>query len=80
MREKLIELLTDIIGFIGWDNIKDLADYLIENGVVMPVRCQECKYHVANYCTRDIKGRTNAFYMEADDYCSYGIPKEKGEE
>lgn len=36
MRKKLIELLTDIVGFIDWDNIANLADYLIENGVVIP--------------------------------------------
>ena len=36
MREKLIDLISDIVDFLGRDNIKDLADYLIENGVVIP--------------------------------------------
>ena len=40
--------------------------------VVEVVRCKDCKYYVANYCARDIKGRTNMFYMESDDFCSYG--------
>ena len=41
------------------------------------VRCKDCKYYVANYCTRDIKGRTNMFYMNETDFCSYGERKEK---
>lgn len=40
-------------------------------------RCKECKHYVANYCTRDIKGRTNMFYMNDTDFCSYGERKEK---
>ena len=41
------------------------------------VRCKNCKYYVAEYCTRDIKGRTNMFYMCADDFCSYGERKDE---
>ena len=40
--------------------------------VVEVVRCKDCKHYIANYCTRDIKGRTNMFYMLENDYCSYG--------
>lgn len=40
------------------------------------VRCKNCKHYVANYCTRDIKGRTNMFYMTENDFCSYGEKKE----
>lgn len=36
------------------------------------VRCKDCVHWCANYCARDIKGRTNMFYMNADDFCSYG--------
>lgn len=39
------------------------------------VRCRECKYYIANYCTRDIKGRTNMFYMRENDFCSFGERK-----
>lgn len=41
--------------------------------VVEVRRCRECKYYVASYCTRDIKGRTNMFYMQPYDFCSYGV-------
>ena len=44
--------------------------------VVEVVRCKDCIYHIAEYCTRDIKGRTNMFYMTADDFCSYGERKD----
>lgn len=41
------------------------------------VRCKNCRYYVAQYCTRDIKSRTNMFYMCADDFCSYGERKDE---
>lgn len=45
--------------------------------VVEVVRCKDCQYYVAEYCTRDIKSRTNMFYMRADDFCSYGERKDE---
>ena len=44
--------------------------------VVEVVRCKDCRHYVAEYCTRDIKSRTNMFYMRADDFCSYGERKD----
>lgn len=41
------------------------------------VRCKDCRHYVAEYCTRDIKSRTNMFYMCADDFCSYGERKDE---
>lgn len=43
--------------------------------VVEVVRCKDCKHYVAQYCTRDINGRTNMFLMNEKDYCSYGERK-----
>lgn len=81
MREKLIELITDIVGFISWDNITDLADYLIENGVKIPVRSEECRKRKTEECGMNLK---TAYYYHSweddDDYCSNGEPKEKGKE
>lgn len=45
--------------------------------VVEVVRCKDCRHYVAEYCTRDIKSRTNMFYMRADDFCSYGGRKDE---
>ena len=35
------------------------------------VRCKDCRYYGAQYCTRDIKSRINVVYMCADDVCSF---------
>jgi hypothetical protein len=43
--------------------------------VELPCRCKDCEHYCANYCTRDIKGRTNMFYMNENDYCSYAEKK-----
>ena len=83
MREKLIDLISDIVDFLGWDNIKDLADYLIENGVRIPVRCEECEHRDedGDICYYHSSfGDDKICYTCPDDYCSYGKPKEKGEE
>lgn len=91
MREKLIELLTDIIGFIGWDNIANLADYLIENGVKVPTKCKNCKdyqpaifngeptHHGICINTHDNVPLLILRYRYEGDSCSYGVPKESEE-
>lgn len=44
-RERLIEIIRDSVNACDsyWASI--IADGLIENGVVLPVRCVECIYH-----------------------------------
>lgn len=68
-----------IIGTCTSDNalLYDELQKLPTSDVGKVVRCKDCKYYVAQYCTRDIKGRTNMFYMCADDFCSYGERKDK---
>ena len=59
--------------------VVDMIEDCIENApaadVVEVVRCEKCKYYIGEYCTRDIKGRTNMFYMQPTDFCSYGQRK-----
>lgn len=53
MTEKLLELIsqvqdcgadvTDVVEMI-WVENQTLVDHLISNGVVIPVRCKDCKY------------------------------------
>jgi hypothetical protein len=47
-----------------------LVDMLIANGVVIPVRCKDCRYSevivCGRYCDR------NEFYPNDDDFCSDG--------
>ena len=70
-------LLTDNTyeWFDDWGNYTSAGQAIVDAptaDVVEVVRCKDCKYHCANYCTRDIKGRINMFYMEDEDFCSYG--------
>ena len=60
------------------DAIRDIVEVIAPTAdVVEVVRCRDCKHYIASYCTRDIKGRTNMFYMTENDFCSYGERKEK---
>ena len=94
MREKLIELMKQSndrcdathcgkCEYRGKDSFCEqyrLADYLIENGVVIPVRCPICRdmrikpFTLETFCSRT--GET----VYRDGYCIYGKPREKDEE
>ena len=75
MREKLIELVLrmDIT-----DNAGNIVDFLIANGVTIPVRCKDC----AN-CQH--KTPLDGFFckgfrvlVKPDDFCSYGERRTDG--
>ena len=87
MREKLIELLINSPGlevlFGSEEEFAKNADWLIANGVTIPVRCKECKHlvltadgaHNPNDCVCD--------YWMADglndfDFCYYGERRTDG--
>jgi hypothetical protein len=60
-----------------------IADHLIENGVVIPVRCGECKHRDedGDICYYHSSfGDDKICYTYPDGYCSYGKPKESEEE
>lgn len=48
-----------------------MARILMENGVVIPVRCKDCRYcqsdSVGLWCFNDYEHN-----LQPDDYCSYG--------
>lgn len=84
-RERLIELLID--GNIDADEsgtesrverCEKVADWLIANGVVLPVRCCECEHcdigqnDVEQWCICQVK----RIDVDPTDFCSYG--KRKG--
>lgn len=87
-KEKLIELLdhaAEVFRFDAWENTDKIADYLIERGVTIPVRCGECKYSKLDPCEepelKDCPLVWECFldgncYAE-NDFCSYGERKEK---
>ena len=76
MREKLIELIQSAVGGCSayWAGL--IADYLVANGVTIPVRCKACKQwkHLEHIgCTDFVKACMLANYMVgATGYCVYG--------
>lgn len=65
------------------ETIADLADYLIENGAKIPVRCGECRHSLKEQVTDGVMAyvcRITDDIKSYDHYCSYGEPKAKGEE
>lgn len=84
MREKLIELLThenSPLFMVFGDNVEGLADYLISNGVTIPVRCKDCKRWKPGDSfggnSVDDMQRIGGCYLARccrleNDFCSYG--------
>ena len=80
MREKLIELLINSPGlevlFGGEEEFAKNADFLIANGVTIPVRCKDCD----KFCPEEIRKlyNTDKYCMRIgcvvadDDFCSCG--------
>ena len=95
MPEKLLELIaqvqdcgadvTDVVKMI-WVENQTLADHLIANGVVIPVRCEECKHSREYVCKVDpmrnhrlcYKDDVTVRFVEDDFYCAYGERKDNG--
>lgn len=88
-RDRLIELVCKGIQEFGKSTVKCsideyLADYLLANGVIVPVRCKDCEYYTpiiqasakwkskTFYCTRNANMK-----MNEDDYCSCAKLKER---
>ena len=73
------ELISNLKEFAN-EQLTPLIENLIQKqpaaDVAEVIRCKDCKHYVANYCTRDIRGRTNMFYMSDNDFCSYGKTKD----
>lgn len=84
MREKLIDLLMDLpITRLTYEEMEkysgDVADYLLANGVTIPVRCKDCKYRILDlfggHCCRLHKGLA---MVTDESFCSYGERKDYG--
>lgn len=71
-KTRLIELLQSVpTDPEGNRNVAVIAKHLLANGVVVPVRCKDCKYYVSDVCRQDLAMNL----CRDDDFCSYG---EKG--
>ena len=95
MREKLIELMKqadercDAMDCMKCEYHEKgfscvwymLSDYLVENGAVIPVRCDECvylnEYDICKFHYDSIRFREQ--FSDKNDYCSRGIPKKDEE-
>lgn len=75
-RERLIELLDHKVDD-DWYTSEEIADYLLTNGVTIPVRCKDCRY-----CMSDIHGlwcfNDYEHNLQPDDFCSRGERKNNG--
>lgn len=80
MREKLIGLLdyvTRQFRFDAWENADKIADFLIANGVVIPVKCEACKYSTKSHLQPHYEERKylcsyDCCYHRADHWCAQG--------
>lgn len=73
-REKLIDIMagSPVISIASYESTRELADYLIANGVVvLPCRCKDCKYFDGEPGQPNIQ----CSQMHEDDFCSYGVRK-----
>ena len=74
MREKLIELLRKA----PFKTVEDHADYMIENGVVIPVRCMECKHYTTGMAIGMCKRIPDKpiIPMPFNSFCAFGERKD----
>ena len=76
MREELIGLLDRITAkfrFDAWENTDKIADFLIANGISIPVRCKDCKRRNTVLCPVESSWEDYPWKnTEDNDYCSYG--------
>ena len=79
MREKLIEILRQPIYLhLDADPIEALADYLLDSGVAVPVRCKDCKRYVPSVGKVGMCNRTMQGLIGEDCFCSYGERRTDG--
>ena len=77
MREKLIEMIAGY-SIDTQEAVEFVADYLIANGVKIPVRCKDCKHY--GWEQEPCHGRTQRFcklhkglvVVDKDTFCPYG--------
>lgn len=78
VREKLIELLNDFPVQMEWHSNEELADYLIANGVKIPVLCKDCKFRCSMDCP--LEAYVPWVCTGDDGYCADGIRRNDGSE
>lgn len=79
--DRLAELLEEAEGLVNNDlpSLEQMAGYLIEHGVNIPVRCKECQYgkyyeESGGWHCRSQNGLNRSVFP--DEYCSWGERRE----
>lgn len=75
LRDKLVELFA--ITSLEFEDAVVLANYLVCNGVTIPVRCKDCKKQDTCLCPL-YHCVSPQIYERDDDFCSYGERKTDG--
>ena len=78
MREKLIELLEEAPGHANNEvySFREIAVFLVANGVTIPVKCKDCKWWHDQRCT-NING-ANCLIFNPHWFCCSGERKDNG--
>ena len=81
-RDRLIKLLEDSpsLNAMDYRGYEWSADYLLEHGVKIPVRCKDCKhyYERLSYCEHELWMDAEGWSKEVDanGFCSRGERKD----
>lgn len=77
MKERLIKLIQEAVGGCAtyWAGL--IAEHLIGKGVVVPVRCKDCKRFKDGYCMIRKDSWGGALERGEYDFCSDGERKEE---
>ena len=77
-RKTLIDLLDNFPVQMEWHDNAELANYLISNGVEIPVRCKDCKHRAdALDCGNFLCNRKMIGMVRPNDFCSFGEREDK---
>lgn len=79
-RERLLKILNvPIHPHENVEPVEAVADYLLDNGVAIPVRCKDCKIRCRITGKLMCCGLTG-IQTDDNDYCSYGERENNGKE
>ena len=78
MKDRLMNLISNDIGWVDEQPASEFVDYLLAEGVTVPVYCKDCKDYEphGNGKAGICRNRKCTGLRYATDFCSYGEVKE----